>query len=131
MALLSDYAEPEATHPDAESQAGPSVTATSADAGHVEEMDETEADEPVRVERSTLKPRALKIAALPKSRSGTRASPYARKDGIETIKVAFSASADFANRLRVFTAGLPATTSRNEWIEQVLERAMDRETKRR
>ena len=64
---------------------------------------------------------------VPPNRTGTRTAPYARKDGVETVKIAFSASADFDARLRVFIGGLPPSVTRNSWIEQALSKAMAKE----
>ncbi len=60
------------------------------------------------------------------TRSGTRREPYKRKrDGVETVKTSFCATTDFAARLREYTAGLPPELPRNEWMQWVIEMAMD------
>jgi hypothetical protein len=102
----------------------------------VDEANPIEAAVPQAQVAETVVPPAIASRA-PKSKLqrgraiGTRINPYARKDGVQTVKVAFSASADFEARLRLFIAGLPATITRNEWMEQALARAMDREERRK
>lgn len=61
------------------------------------------------------------------TRAGTRSEPYERKkDGVKTVKVAFSGSKAFVERLRRYTSSLPPEMPRNTWMELVLENAMAR-----